>query len=283
MPKKNARSSGPSNLAAGLKVFRTYVLPLLVSAAIALGVLFAFYRADRFVATHPLFMVNPAPAPNALSPNVNVEGAAHTSVKELRTVFAKDEGRSAFHMPIAERRAELERLQWIKQASLYRVWPNRIDVKVVERTPVAFVELPGGGHNSLSRARLIDEEGYLLPFQDSRRRSLPVLTGVSEAQRREVRAGLVRKMRDLLTELGPSAAKISEIDLTDPDNVKIVYPTERRALTLILGKEDWRLRMDTFLLNLDEIREKMPNAIELDLRAPDRIYATRMAKESDGD
>lgn len=283
MPKKNARSSGPSNLAAGLKVFRTYVLPLLVSAAIAFGVLFAFYRADRFVASHPLFMVNPAAAPNALSPNVNVEGAAHTSVKELRTVFAKDEGRSAFHMPIAERRAELERLQWIKQASLYRVWPNRIDVKVVERTPVAFVELPGGGHNSLSRARLIDEEGYLLPFQDSRRRSLPVLTGVSEAQRREVRAGLVRKMRDLLTELGPSAAKISEIDLTDPDNVKIVYPTERRALTLILGKEDWRLRMDTFLLNLDEIREKMPNAIELDLRAPDRIYATRMAKESDGD
>jgi len=282
MAKKMVRASGPSPAAAVLGLARTYGVPVLVSAPLALGAMYAFHRAERFAATHPLFQVSPAPAANRLPPNVQVEGAVHTTVKELRAVFAKDEGRSVFEVPLGERRQELERLQWVKQASLYRVWPNRIEVRLVERTPVAFVELPGGA-NAMNRARLIDEEGHLLPLEDSRRGSLPVLTGVSEGQRREVRAALVSKMREVLAELGEAGRRISEVDLSDAGNVKIVYPTERRALTLILGKEDWRLRMDTFLYNFDEIREKMPNAVELDLRDPNRIFATRMAKESDGD
>ena len=50
-------------------------------------------------------------------------------------------GRSVYLIPLDERRATLRTVDWVKDASVARVWPNRVVVRVAERKPVAFVTL----------------------------------------------------------------------------------------------------------------------------------------------
>ena len=40
-------------------------------------------------------------------------------------------------LPLRQRREELLRLQWVKDATVTRIWPNRLRIQVVEREPVA--------------------------------------------------------------------------------------------------------------------------------------------------
>jgi hypothetical protein len=59
--------------------------------------------------------------------------------------FAEDSGKSVFDIPLAERRRHLLAVDWVREASVMRVWPDRIRIDIVERVPVAFASLPIGG------------------------------------------------------------------------------------------------------------------------------------------
>ncbi len=71
-------------------------------------------------------------------------------------MFAADFGRSAFRIPMAERRRRLLAIDWVEGRSISRIWPNHLVVRVKERKPVAFVSLDTG------RYLLIDARGVLL-------------------------------------------------------------------------------------------------------------------------
>jgi hypothetical protein len=60
--------------------------------------------------------------------------------------------------------------------------------------------------------------------------------------------------------------KISEIDVSDVNNLKIIQQFGDRALTLMLGNQRYRERLDRFLNNSQEILERLPDVTTLDLR-----------------
>ena len=60
--------------------------------------------------------------------------------RAIEAVFAEDFGRSVYLIPLSERRASLRTVDWVKDASVARFWPNRVVVGVTERKPVAFVD-----------------------------------------------------------------------------------------------------------------------------------------------
>ena len=97
-------------------------------------------------------------------------------------------------LPLSDRRAALRSVDWVKDASIARLWPNRVVVSVSERKPVAFLTL------AASRFALIDEDGVILPPAPDRF-TLPVLAGVRppirSAQRRERVHRMLRLTRDL--------------------------------------------------------------------------------------
>ena len=64
------------------------------------------------------------------SESLEISGSAHASARAIEAVFAEDFGRSVYLIPMSERRASLRTVDWVKDASVARFWPNRIVVGV---------------------------------------------------------------------------------------------------------------------------------------------------------
>jgi cell division protein FtsQ len=230
---------------------------------VALAALYALHRTEQFLIRDSRFAMN-GPEGSPETSTLEIRGAAHASARAIQAVFNDDSGRSVFSLPLDERRAALRNVDWVKDASIARVWPNRVLVKVAERRPVAFVPLTS------TRFALIDDDGVILPPAPDRFH-LPVLRGAhptdADADRRE----RVRRMQRLLQDLGPMSEKISEIDLTEKENLKVKQPYEGRMVTLLLGDRNYASRYRNFLNHYNEIKQKLPDAATLDLRLEDRI------------
>jgi cell division protein FtsQ len=202
--------------------------------------------------------------------NLELRGAVYTSRERLQGVFAPDAHLSVFHMPLAERRRHLLAIDWVRTATIERVWPNRIVVTITERTPVAFARLPMPGSQRHWLA-LIDEEGILLSIPPKTRFSLPVLSGITEEQTDEDRRARVDSMQHLLADLGPQAKDISEVNAASAQDIRVIADVEGQGLELWLGDQHFRSRYVNFLNHYGEIKSHSENARIFDLRMDDRI------------
>src|SRR5206468_654124 len=119
--------------------------------------------------------------PDRRGDGMTMEGLTYTSRSKVMHNFDADFGRSIFEMPLAERRRRLLGIDWVQDASVSRVWPNRLIVRVTERKPVAFVNLPRPRGRD-GRVVLIDEEGVLLEQPAQSKFTFPVLRGIREEQ-----------------------------------------------------------------------------------------------------
>jgi cell division protein FtsQ len=203
-----------------------------------------------------------------------VEGVAYASRARLSHVFAADYGRSVFAVPLAERRRRLLAVDWVEDASVSRLWPNRLFVRITERKPVAFVSLPfHSGANSPSHFLLVDAQGVLLDPPARAQFAFPVLTGLTEDQTEPERRVRVRAMLALLDDLGPAGQNISEINAAAPDDLTVVTQVEGRLIELKLGEGNYAKRLQNFLLHYPEIRKRTAAVTSFDLRLEDRITA----------
>jgi cell division protein FtsQ len=202
--------------------------------------------------------------------NLEIRGAAYTDKSRIEAVFVPDAHHSVFDIPLAERRRHLLAIDWVRTASIERVWPNRIVVSITERHAVAFAKLPIAGSIRHWLA-LIDDEGILLSIPPKVRFRLPVLSGVSEEQSDEERRLRVDSMQHLLADLGPQAKDISESNAASAQDIRIIADVEGRGLELWLGDQHFRSRYQNFLNHYDEIKNHSDNARIFDLRLDDRI------------
>jgi cell division protein FtsQ len=202
--------------------------------------------------------------------SLELRGAVYTERARIQAVFASDAGHSVFQIPLAERRRHLLAVDWVRTATIERVWPNRIVVTITERKPVAFAKLPIAG--SLRHwLALIDEEGILLSIPPKVRFRLPVLSGVSEEQTDEERHLCVQSMQRLLLDLGPQAKDLSEINAASVEDMRVIADIEGHGLELWLGNQRFRSRYLNFVNHYDEIKNHSENARIFDLRIDDRI------------
>jgi cell division protein FtsQ len=239
-------------------IFISAVVVLLVVAGLVI-----FNRIEQFLIGDPRFALN-GPEGAAETPTLEVAGAAHAPQRAIQAVFAHDVGRSVYLLPMSERRAALRSVDWVKDASIARIWPNRIVVRVAERRPVAFVAM------GPTRFGLIDVDGVILPPAADRFK-FPVLAGVRPSDKIEERRDRVHRMLRLTEDLGDLGAQISEIDVSDRDNLHVTQPWEGRMVTLYLGDHNFALRYRNFLNNFPAIKQRLPGAVNLDLRIEDRI------------
>jgi cell division protein FtsQ len=197
-----------------------------------------------------------------------IQGLNYAARAKVLNVFAADFGRSAFSVPLAERRRRLLAIDWVQDASVSRVWPNRLLVRIRERKPVAFVSVRSG-------AMLVDAEGVLLGWPPRARFAFPVIDGLREeetgAQRREGVSAFLRFQQNM----GYLANDVSEVDVTDPHGIRIVTRVENRAVDLIVGDADFAARYQNFVSHYQEIRKQSPDAGTFDLRLDDRITARK--------
>jgi len=199
-----------------------------------------------------------------------IDGIRYASRAKVQHTFAQDFDRSVFAAPLGERRRRLLAVDWVEDASISRVWPDRLVVRIHERTPVAFVYFRAG-------ILLIDAHGVLLepPSQEGAlgRFSFPVLSGVREDETESDREERVRAMLRVQEDLGYMAKDVSEINASDLENLRIIAKAGDRAVELILGDTNFGRRYQNFLRHYPEIRNQSPDVKTFDLRLDDRITA----------
>ena len=259
-PRARPRVSNPPETTIPRLKIAVWVVALTVVLVISL---FTWHRVEQYLIHDPRFAVNGPDGADDASV-IQIQGAQHASRRAIEGAFADDMGQSIYLLPLEARRSTLRTVDWVKDATVMRLWPNRVVVRVAERKPVAFVTLSG------SRYGLIDEDGVILPTATDRFH-LPVLRGVTAHDPVGDRHDRVQRMQKLLRALGANADKIAEVDVTDREDLRVIQPYEGRMVTLLLGDQNFAVRYQNFLNHYSEIHEKMPEASSLDLRMEDRI------------
>jgi cell division protein FtsQ len=245
-----------------------YGVVVLGACLLLSGAIYASQRVEQFLVGDPHFQLPGPPDYGLDSPNVELHGIQYASRAQVLNVFAPDYGRSLYFLPLAERRHELLGLRWVHDASILRTWPNRLRVDITERKPVAFIKVPA---ESMTRWALIDDDGVILDPPQKAPFRLPVLAGVLVGEPIQKRATRVRRMRRLMQELGSGADRVSEVDTSDLDNLKVTEEMDGRSVTLWLGDQNFSTRMRSFHEHYPDIHRKLPRAVTFDLRLDDRI------------
>jgi cell division protein FtsQ len=197
---------------------------------------------------------------------VAIQGLVYAPRWKILGVFEEDYDRSVFSVPLAERRRRLLAIDWVEDASVSRILPDRLLVRIRERTPVAFATLRSG-------VMLVDAEGVLLAPPAKGRFAFPALNGLkteeTEAQRRVRVQSFLRFQRDM----GYLANDVSEVDVTDPSDLRIVARAGDHAVGLLMGGEDFARHYQDFVNHYPEIQTKTPGVKTFDLRVDGLITA----------
>jgi cell division protein FtsQ len=252
-----------------LRAIRYGLLSLAVIGALA-GAIYGAQRAERFLIEDPRFALPGPTEYGQESPNIHLSGVKWASRARILQIFRPDLNRSLYLLPLAERRRALLNVPWVREASLTRMWPNELAVRVEERQPVAFLQIPFG---PMSRFALIDGDGVILEPPEKVRFNLPVIAGVEANAAVADRSVRVHRMQQLMNELGPLGADVSEIDVGDLDNLKVREQVQDHNVLLDIGDHNFAGRMRTFVNEYPNIRRRLPAVAELDLRIDDRITA----------
>ncbi len=216
--------------------------------------------AKRFLLHDDRFVIQSSSA-------IEFEGNLHVTRAQLLGIFGEDVERNIFTVSLEERRVELERLPWVEHASVMRLLPNRMRVAIVERTPVAFVRQG-------SRIGLVDAQGVLLDMpmdaETSDHYSFPVVTGISAADALSTRVARMRIFERFTSELDGSgehiSQELSEVDLSNPEDVKALIPDHSAEILVHFGEDDFLDRYRRFKEHLSEWRTVYPKLSSVDMR-----------------
>jgi cell division protein FtsQ len=204
------------------------------------------------------------------SDQIEITGAQHVTHGAIMEVMGGDIGRNIFFIPLAQRKVQLEQIPWVESASVMRFVPNRLRVEIHERTPVAFARV--GSHVSL-----IDPGGTLMELTPSAKRkySFPVITGMNSGEPLSTRAARMKNYNELVRQLDAGGARnsqaLSEVDLTDTEDTKVVVSDPNGEVLVHLGSGNYLQRYQTYVANVQKWREKYQKLESVDLRFDGQI------------
>jgi len=201
------------------------------------------------------------------SDNIEVLGAKNVSRAQVLDVFSSDIDRNTFFVPLAERKKQLQDIPWVESATVMRLLPNRLSIALNERTPVAFVEID-------SHIALIDAHGVVLPMPAGQSAggsySFPVIVGMTEAEPLSTLAARMKIYRRLINELDTSGSNysrdLSDVDLNDPDDVKVTVADPQGAVLVHLGSSSFLERFQIYRAHVQEWRTQFQPLKSVDLR-----------------
>jgi cell division protein FtsQ len=204
------------------------------------------------------------------SDNIEISGTHNVTHAQVMEVMGGDIGRNIFFVPLVERKAQLEKIPWVESASLMRFVPNRLTVEIHERTPVAFARIA-------SRIMLIDSGGTLmeLPGPGKQKYSFPVVVGMNPGEPLSTREARMKIYNDLVRQLDSDGSRysqaLSEVDITDADDVKVQANDSASAVLVHLGSNDYLNRYRIYVTHIQGWRQQFEKLESVDLRYDKQI------------
>jgi cell division protein FtsQ len=208
------------------------------------------------------------------SDNIETGTLQHLTRAQILDIFGGDIGRNIFYVDLDHRRHQLEELPWIRSATVMRLLPNRLRIEIRERTPVAFVQVG-------SMTGLIDAAGVVMDLpRQSEPMSYPVITGLNSTDPLSIRAArmklFAKVMQEIDTESPGASREVSEINLSDPEDVHIVTSAGMAGGTVVvrLGDHDFGRRYRLYLDRIATWRTQY-NVRSIDLRYDGQVIVNR--------
>jgi cell division protein FtsQ len=204
------------------------------------------------------------------SDDIHTAGNQHVTRGQLLQVLGSDIGRNIFRVPLEDRRRQLEDIAWVESASVMRLWPNQLRVQITERKPVAYVRVG-------SKIALIDSTGVIMdvPPRTKLSYSFPVITGMSDNEPLSTRTARMNLYAKLVRELDANGANyskdLSEVDLSDPEDVKVTVEDAGGALVIHLGSSDFLDRFRIYVRHINDWRQQFQKLNSVDLRFSGQI------------
>ena len=204
------------------------------------------------------------------SDQIEVTGAEHVAHSHIMEVMGEDIGRNIFFIPLAQRKLQLEQIPWVESASVMRFVPNRLRIEIHERTPVAFARV--GSH-----ILLIDAGGTLMELGagGKHKYSFAVIAGMNAGEPLSTRAARMKSYNELVRELDSSGAHysqgLSEVDLTDTEDVKVLAADANGEVLVHLGSGNYLQRYKTYVTHVQQWRQQFDKLESVDLRYDGQI------------
>ncbi len=195
---------------------------------------------------------------------VEVISATSTSPERIAEL-ADLEGASMFNTPLDEAEARIVALPLVKGAKAQRLWPNKVRIEVIERTPWGYWNLAGTSY-------VIDGEGVILPDVEPPE-GAPVIHDVGApanlSQGDRVDADAVRLAQALLKSVPDQLAlRIMQFEYTPQKGLSVV--TDANYSVVMGDSENVEYKLAVWKAVEEDIGRGAMAGHVLDLRFRDR-------------
>ena len=202
------------------------------------------------------------------SDNIEVTGIENVTKAQIMEVMGADIGRNIFFVPLTQQKAQIEQIPWVESASVMRFVPNRLQVEVHERTPVAFARVG-------PRIFLIDAAGTLMELPQKHKYSFPVILGMNPGEPLSTRLPRMKAYNELVQQLDSGGARysqdLSEVDLSDLENLKVRVNDPQGDVLVELGSSDYLKRYKTYVSHVQEWRQQFQKLESVNLRYDNQV------------
>ena len=220
-------------------------LPLALKFVLAALVAITIVVGYRVAASAALFQIR----------SVDISGAARVPADEIEAVTRKAVIRTGvWKADLSAISAEIQKLPGVRRATVTRVLPDRLRVRVVERVPLAVVRTAAG------HFVWVDEEGVAMGDMKSAER-IPsfFIRGWSEEGTEDARKENVERVQKYMEavrawEIAGLSERVSEVDLTDVRDVRAQLAGADSQIEVRLGAQDFGSRLKRAFEVLDDVR-----------------------------
>lgn len=205
---------------------------------------------------------------------VLVRGNSRLSTGEVMMLVDGLRGESVFGADLEHYRARLLDSPWVADATLRRVLPSTIDLRINERVPIAVGRLGDQLFLVDPSGVIIDEYGPQYAQYD-----LPIVDGLVTSPAHggpavdEDRARLLARFVDALSAVPAIRQHVSQVDVSDPYNLVAILDQDPVALRL--GDRDFVARLQRYLELAPSLKDQIQEIDAVDLRFDERIPVSR--------
>ncbi len=173
---------------------------------------------------------------------IQMQGLVNSTESEIREIIRVDTGMVLFELDDDILEDRIRRHPWIMDAFVSRLPTGMLDIRVIERRPVAQVMTSDG-----EISNYVDRNGFWMPMTESAWYPVPIVSGDLESFNpvMPVKDRVVREMLFDLPEIGPQAdALVSELMRTETGfEVRTTPEGLHESIPVLLGDSNFRNKL----------------------------------------
>jgi len=209
--------------------------------------------------------------------HVVVRGTARLSTSQVESLLAGIRGEHLLRVDLEQYRRRVLDSPWVATASLWRVLPSTVEVRITERMPMAIARLA-------HQLYLVDQEGVIIDEFGPQyvEFDLPIVDGL--IRKDDSAAALIDPVRASLTgralaEIGGHpglSGRVSQINVSNPHDVVVLLDDDPARLHL--GEGQFVERLLRYLEMGPALREQLSDLDDVDLRFDEQLFVRPRAR-----